>query len=71
MVYNLNNNSYVLDLRLSRDLLPDNYFQRYSLNGEDVIERPSGTHMNLCQYRGRIRHVSDSWVAVSTCSGLR
>lgn len=62
--------NYGLNL-LHRDLLPNSYFERYSLNGEDVIERPSGTQLHLCQYQGRIRHVSDSWVAVSTCSGLR
>ncbi|XP_032793698.2 mucin-5AC [Daphnia magna] len=73
IIYSLDNDSYILDLRLNRDLVPDGYFEKYHQDGEQITERSNGTakQAQLCQYQGQIRHVPKSWAALSTCAGLR
>ena len=35
--------------------------------GKHVIERPSRSEIQLCHYNGKLRGISNSWVALSTC----
>ena len=59
----------VLDLRLNTDLIPVGYQQRHQHRGTYVVHTPS--KVELCHYQGSVRDVPGSWVAVSTCRGLR
>ncbi|XP_071867032.1 disintegrin and metalloproteinase domain-containing protein meltrin isoform X2 [Bombus fervidus] len=59
----------VLDLRLNTDLVPVGYQQRHQHRGTYVVHTPS--KVELCHYQGSVRDVPGSWVAVSTCRGLR
>lgn len=59
----------VLDLRLNTDLLPVGYQQRYQHRGTYKLHDPSKNE--LCHYQGSVRDVPGSWVALSTCKGLR
>nr|XP_003701399.1 PREDICTED: disintegrin and metalloproteinase domain-containing protein 12 [Megachile rotundata] len=59
----------VLDLRLNTDLLPVGYQQRYQHRGTYKLHNPSKNE--LCHYQGSVRDVPGSWVALSTCKGLR
>ncbi|XP_034254844.1 disintegrin and metalloproteinase domain-containing protein 19 isoform X2 [Thrips palmi] len=61
----------ILELRLNREFLSGTYFQRHQENGLHKIHRPSKEEVELCQYQGNLRGVSNSWAAVSTCNGLR
>lgn len=57
----------------SRDLLTDNYFEKFHSNGEPVTLKSNKESIlkSLCHYQGKIRNLPDSWVALSTCAGLR
>ncbi|KAG7189977.1 hypothetical protein KM043_006137 [Ampulex compressa] len=59
----------VLDLRLNTDLIPVGYRQRYQHRGTYKVHAPS--KVELCHYQGSVRDVPGSWVALSTCRGLR
>ncbi|KAK0162405.1 hypothetical protein PV327_006185 [Microctonus hyperodae] len=59
----------ILDLRLNTDLIPVGYKQRTQKNGKFQMELPD--KVELCHYQGSVRGIPDSWVAVSTCKGLR
>ncbi|CAK9824753.1 Disintegrin and metalloproteinase domain-containing protein 12 [Anthophora retusa] len=59
----------VLDLRLNTDLIPTGYQQRHQHRGTYKVHTP--TKVELCHYQGGIRDVPGSWVALSTCRGLR
>ncbi|XP_043270654.1 uncharacterized protein Meltrin isoform X1 [Venturia canescens] len=58
-----------LDLRLNTDLIPVNYKQRHQHQGGYITETPQS--VELCHYQGSVRGIPDSWVAVSTCKGLK
>ncbi|CAH0697067.1 unnamed protein product [Spodoptera exigua] len=62
---------YVLDLRLNLDLVTDNHVLRYQKNGKTVLHKPKKEDIDLCQYSGTVRGKPGSWVAVSTCHGVR
>ncbi|CAH2059244.1 unnamed protein product, partial [Iphiclides podalirius] len=68
---NIDGEEYVLDLRLNEDLVTDNHVLSYQKNGETVLHRPSKEELDLCQYSGEVRGRENSWVAVSTCHGVR
>ncbi|XP_076651130.1 disintegrin and metalloproteinase domain-containing protein meltrin [Halictus rubicundus] len=59
----------VLDLRLNTDLIPVGYQQRHQHQGSYKVHVPS--KVELCHYQGSVRDVPGSWVALSTCRGLR
>ncbi|XP_014230939.1 disintegrin and metalloproteinase domain-containing protein 33 isoform X2 [Trichogramma pretiosum] len=61
--------SRILDLKLNRDLIPVGYKERYQHEGRTKTHAPVKTE--LCHYQGSIRDIPDSWVAVSTCNGLK
>ncbi|XP_049880510.1 disintegrin and metalloproteinase domain-containing protein 19 [Pectinophora gossypiella] len=62
---------YVLDLRLNQDLVTDNHIVSYQRNGERVLHKPTREELDICQYSGTVRGKPGSWVAVSTCHGVR
>ncbi|XP_059048466.1 disintegrin and metalloproteinase domain-containing protein 19, partial [Achroia grisella] len=62
---------YVLDLRLNQDLVTEGHVIRYQTGGKTVIHKPKKEDLDLCQYSGTVRGKPDSWVAVSTCRGIR
>ncbi|XP_043514274.1 uncharacterized protein LOC122530927, partial [Frieseomelitta varia] len=59
----------VLDLRLNADLIPVGYQQRHQHQGTYKVHTPA--KVELCHYQGSVRDVPGSWVALSTCRGLR
>ncbi|XP_053681615.1 uncharacterized protein LOC128732388 [Sabethes cyaneus] len=70
----------ILDLQLNEHLIPRGHFLSYQLPGGlgKVVERyndtfAEGVHhpVELCHYRGKIRGVPESSVALSTCNGVR
>ncbi|XP_032680075.1 uncharacterized protein LOC116848283 [Odontomachus brunneus] len=67
--FNVDGVERVLDLRLNTDLIPVGYQQRYQHRGAYKVHIPS--KVELCHYQGSVRDVPDSWVALSTCRGLR
>lgn len=69
VAFELDGQKRVLDLRLNTDLIPVNYQQRHQHQGTYKVHNP--TKVELCHYQGSVRDVPGSWVAVSTCEGLR
>nr|XP_012222956.1 PREDICTED: uncharacterized protein LOC105672528 isoform X2 [Linepithema humile] len=67
--FNVDGVERVLDLRLNTDLIPVGYQQRHQHRGTYKVHTPS--KVELCHYQGSVRDVPDSWVALSTCKGLR
>ncbi|KAL3182995.1 hypothetical protein MRX96_006788 [Rhipicephalus microplus] len=65
---------FTLDLRMKKDLLPLNYFEKHhGNNNSHIIDHPyeEGKLNNKhCYYHGTVRGQNNSWVAVSTCNGL-
>ncbi|KAJ6640238.1 Disintegrin and metalloproteinase domain-containing protein 12 [Pseudolycoriella hygida] len=62
----------ILDLKLNHRLIPGNYFISYqSTNDTDIVQHFTKPNINLCHYEGKIRNNSDSYVAISTCSGIK
>ncbi|CAH0597666.1 unnamed protein product [Chrysodeixis includens] len=71
MRVSIDDQEYVLDLRLNHDLITDNHVLRYQKNGKTVLHKPKKEDIDLCQYSGSVRGKPGSWVAVSTCHGVR
>ncbi|XP_058455265.1 uncharacterized protein LOC131432768 isoform X2 [Malaya genurostris] len=72
--YKLNQADVILDLQLNDRLIPRGHFLSYQLPGGTgkLVERYHGTgETELCHYRGKIRDVPESSVALSTCRGIR
>ncbi|XP_076630311.1 disintegrin and metalloproteinase domain-containing protein meltrin [Colletes latitarsis] len=67
--FDLDGVKQVLDLRLNADLIPVGYQQRHQHRGAYQVHTPS--KVELCHYQGSVRDVPGSWVALSTCRGLR
>ncbi|XP_031843091.1 disintegrin and metalloproteinase domain-containing protein meltrin isoform X2 [Nomia melanderi] len=67
--FELNGVKRILDLRLNTDLVPVGYQQRHQHEGTYKVHTPS--KVELCHYQGSVRDVPGSWVALSTCRGLR
>lgn len=62
---------YLLDLRLNEDLVAGDHALQYQEGGKTVQYRPKKEDLDLCHYVGSVRGKPDSWVAVSTCHGVR
>ncbi|XP_060807057.1 zinc metalloproteinase/disintegrin isoform X2 [Amyelois transitella] len=62
---------YTLELRLNHGLLPEGHIISYQDQDKIVLHRPKREELELCQYTGHVRGKHNSWVAVSTCHGLR
>ncbi|KAJ0170711.1 hypothetical protein K1T71_013483 [Dendrolimus kikuchii] len=62
---------HVLDLRLNEDLITDGHVLSYQKDGRTVTKTPTREEIDVCQYGGTVRGKPGSWVAVSTCHGLR
>ncbi|XP_032523553.2 disintegrin and metalloproteinase domain-containing protein 19 [Danaus plexippus] len=71
MKMNFDGREHVLDLRLNEDLITKDHVIAYQKDGETVIHRPTLKELDICQYSGKVRDKKDSWVAVSTCDGVR
>ncbi|CAG9794728.1 unnamed protein product [Diatraea saccharalis] len=67
----IDDEEYVLDLRLNEGLLTEGHALQYQKNGKTVLHKPKKKDLQLCQYSGIVRGKPGSWVAVSTCKGLR
>nr|XP_037282562.1 zinc metalloproteinase-disintegrin-like EoMP06 [Rhipicephalus microplus] len=62
---------FTLDLRMKKDLLPLNYFEKHhGNNNSHIIDHPMKRNNKHCYYHGTVRGQNNSWVAVSTCNGL-
>ncbi|OWR53512.1 putative ADAM metalloprotease [Danaus plexippus plexippus] len=71
MKMNFDGREHVLDLRLNEDLITKDHVIAYQKDGETVIHRPTLKELDICQYSGKVRDKKESWVAVSTCDGVR
>nr|XP_046225134.1 disintegrin and metalloproteinase domain-containing protein 11 isoform X3 [Oncorhynchus gorbuscha] len=60
--------SFILDLVLNHNLLSSDYVERHFDDEGRPSQNMGGEH---CYYHGRLRGVPGSWVALSTCHGLR
>ncbi|XP_031655685.1 disintegrin and metalloproteinase domain-containing protein 11 isoform X1 [Oncorhynchus kisutch] len=60
--------SFILDLELNHNLLSSDYVERHFDDEGRPSQNMGGEH---CYYHGRLRGVPGSWVALSTCHGLR
>ncbi|XP_061087799.1 disintegrin and metalloproteinase domain-containing protein 11 isoform X1 [Conger conger] len=60
--------SFILDLELNHDLLSSEYMERHFDEDGKPVQTVGGEH---CYYHGKVRDVPGSWVALSTCHGLR
>ncbi|XP_075413746.1 disintegrin and metalloproteinase domain-containing protein 22 isoform X13 [Tenrec ecaudatus] len=60
--------SFILDVVLNHDLLSSDYRERHIEPGGKTVEVKGGEH---CYYQGHIRRSPASFVALSTCHGLR
>ncbi|XP_045144959.1 disintegrin and metalloproteinase domain-containing protein 22 isoform X9 [Echinops telfairi] len=60
--------SFILDVILNHDLLSSDYRERHIEPGGKTVEVKGGEH---CYYQGHIRGNPASFVALSTCHGLR
>lgn len=60
--------SFILDLELNHHLLSSAYVERHFDEDGRPLQNAGGEH---CYYHGRLRGVPGSWVAISTCHGLR
>ncbi|XP_055977556.1 LOW QUALITY PROTEIN: disintegrin and metalloproteinase domain-containing protein 33 [Sorex fumeus] len=60
----------LLELERNSRLLAPGYTEtHYSSAGQPVVLGPH--HTDHCHYRGRVKGFPDSWVVLSTCSGIR
>ncbi|CAH0554467.1 unnamed protein product [Brassicogethes aeneus] len=64
------NEEFILDLTLNKQLIPKGFFYRYQEKGINKVHRPTKEEIDLCHYNGKVRGKKDSWVAISTCNGL-
>ncbi|XP_045070532.1 disintegrin and metalloproteinase domain-containing protein 11-like isoform X3 [Coregonus clupeaformis] len=60
--------SFILDLELNHNLLSSDYVERHFDDKGRPSQNMGGEH---CYYHGWLRGVPGSWVALSTCHGLR
>nr|XP_023691568.1 disintegrin and metalloproteinase domain-containing protein 11-like isoform X2 [Paramormyrops kingsleyae] len=60
--------SFILDLELNHNLLSSDYVERHFDKDGKPSQTLGGEH---CYYHGRVRDVSSSWAALSTCHGLQ
>lgn len=60
--------SFILDLELNHNLFSTEYVERHFDEHGQPSENMGGEH---CYYHGRVRGVSESWAALSTCHGLQ
>ncbi|KAJ8414346.1 hypothetical protein AAFF_G00052160 [Aldrovandia affinis] len=60
--------SFVLDLELNHNLLSSDYVERQFDENGKPSQTVGGEH---CYYHGNVRGLPGSWVALSTCHGLR
>lgn len=52
--YNRGDEQVIVDLKLNRDLIPNNHFMRYQLNnGSDAVRQFTKTDLNMCHYKVR------------------
>ncbi|XP_041368404.1 disintegrin and metalloproteinase domain-containing protein 12-like [Gigantopelta aegis] len=67
------NRSFVLDLKLNRDLFSNSYIEKqYHSAGSSIVKpHKDSQRENHCFYHGTIRYIPQSLVALSTCEGLR
>ncbi|XP_026322878.1 zinc metalloproteinase-disintegrin-like crotastatin [Hyposmocoma kahamanoa] len=68
---NIDGEDYILDLLLNKDLVTKGHIIQYQENGKTVQKKPSREELDICQYSGTVRDKENSWVALSTCHGLR
>uniref|UniRef100_A0A3B3CSP9 ADAM metallopeptidase domain 11 n=1 Tax=Oryzias melastigma TaxID=30732 RepID=A0A3B3CSP9_ORYME len=59
--------TFTLDLELNHHLLSSDYVERHFNHKGRPLQSVGGEH---CYYQGRLRGLSGSWAAVSTCHGL-
>ncbi|KAM7125930.1 disintegrin and metalloproteinase domain-containing protein 33 isoform 2-T2 [Molossus nigricans] len=59
----------LLELEKNQLLAPGHTETHYSPDGQPVLLVPN--HTDHCYYHGRVRGFRDSWVVLSTCSGMR
>ncbi|XP_034837108.1 zinc metalloproteinase-disintegrin-like 4a [Maniola hyperantus] len=71
MTLNIDGEKHILDLKLNENLLAGDHTISYQKNGSMVTYKPSIEELDICQYSGKVRGKKDSWVAVSTCHGVR
>ncbi|XP_028287749.1 disintegrin and metalloproteinase domain-containing protein 11 isoform X1 [Parambassis ranga] len=60
--------SFILELELNHNLLSTDYVERHFEEDGQLSQNMGGEH---CYYHGRVRGMPGSWVALSTCHGLR
>ncbi|XP_045780536.1 zinc metalloproteinase-disintegrin-like batroxstatin-2 [Maniola jurtina] len=71
LTLNIDGEEHILDLELNKDLLAGGHTISYQKNGSIVTYEPSIEELDICQYSGNVRGKKDSWVALSTCHGVR
>ncbi|XP_028672970.2 disintegrin and metalloproteinase domain-containing protein 22 isoform X4 [Erpetoichthys calabaricus] len=60
--------TFILDVEINHDLLSSDYVERHISEGGKSVSSKGGEH---CYYQGKIRDMPKSFVAISTCHGLR
>uniref|UniRef100_A0AAV2MCP2 Protein DBF4 homolog A n=1 Tax=Knipowitschia caucasica TaxID=637954 RepID=A0AAV2MCP2_KNICA len=58
---------FILDVELNHDLLSSDYVERHLSETGTAVVTNGGEH---CYYQGKVRGISQSFVALSTCHGL-
>ncbi|KAJ2941520.1 hypothetical protein O0L34_g14565 [Tuta absoluta] len=71
MRVSIDGEEYILDLTLNQDLVSGDHVITYQKDGRKVQHRPTKEELDICQYSGSVRSKPNSWVAVSTCHGVR
>ncbi|VVC96259.1 unnamed protein product [Leptidea sinapis] len=67
----IENQQYVLDLRLNEDLITGDHTISHQKDGKTITYKPTIEDLDICQYHGTVRGRPGSWAAVSTCRGVR
>ncbi|CAB3227734.1 unnamed protein product [Arctia plantaginis] len=67
----IDDEEYLVDLRLNLELVTENHVLSYQNNGTTVLYKPHKEEIESCHYSGSVRGKSESWVAVSTCHGIQ
>ncbi|XP_063542086.1 disintegrin and metalloproteinase domain-containing protein 33-like [Cydia strobilella] len=60
-----------LELRLNEALVPRGHSLSYQQDVRTIVHVPEKEELDLCQYSGRVSGKPGSWVAVSTCDGVK
>nr|XP_034837294.1 disintegrin and metalloproteinase domain-containing protein 12-like isoform X1 [Maniola hyperantus] len=71
MTLNIEGEEHILDLRLNEDLVAGDHIVSYQKDGKTVLHKPTIEELDICQYSGKVRGKDNSWVALSTCHGVR